>query len=91
MVSSFGEKGRSEVIVAGKEHSEELLVVKEVHHAACLPDGMHSKLWRTNVNRLDARLRRHHRADRATAERVIPDDELLKGNASLLRYDLQYG
>ena len=91
MVSSLGEEGRSEVVVAGKEHSEELLVVKEIDYAARLPDRMHSKLWRANVNRLDACLRRHHRADRATAERVIPDDELLKGNASLLSDDLQQG
>ena len=89
MVSSLGEERCSEVIVAGKEHSEELLVVKEVHHAACLPDGVHSKLRRANVNRFDACLRRHHRADRATAQRVIPDDKLLKRNASLLRDDLQ--
>ena len=38
MVSSLGEEGRSEVIVAGKEHGEELLVVKEVNYAACLSD-----------------------------------------------------
>ena len=87
MVDSLGEERRSEVIIAGKEYSEEFLVVKEVDDAARLPDRMHSKLWCADVNRLDACFCCHHRANSAAAERVIPDDELLKRNASLLGDD----
>ena len=52
---------------------------------------MHSELRSAYVDRLHASLRRHHGADRAATERVIPDDELLDGNAGLLSEDLQYG
>jgi len=52
---------------------------------------VHGELGCADVDRLDARLRGHHGADRGAAKRVISHDELLDGDAGTLSEDFEDG
>ena len=88
---SLAKKAVCEGGVLSEEDSKEFPVVEKVDDTARLPDGVHGQLGRANVDRLDTRLRSHHRSDCRAAQRVVLHNELLNGHVSLLGQALQNG